>query len=310
MDNFFISRYLNKTGWEPVPEEFRISREEWIAYASQSDELIESDLVNNANWSSDEYFIIYNGKVTDYFLRLRGNGVLYVLFERQSDVLIVQCYKIAQDLNAMFLEFKTREFPKAKIQAAQQRLALKSGDKKEEYQTESFGDNNIWLTIKGDCSQVATSLDLKLTETQWKDALTAMFNEEGLFIYAFKGWTFIAGSMVNQVLEKMAGGKELTDKIIIQQLEKLGTEYSDVQYYMYYDRSTYINAFYRVLQGSLFYGEYETEEGKKKHGRTPKIIKDISSEDANNVAAEWSYSPDSLRFYKESKEAKVWLGKF
>ena len=311
MGPFFICRYIIKVYSDPVPEEFWISKEEWIAYASQSDDLIEARLVNDFIWDFDEYFIKYKGKVTETFIDLAPNGsVLTINIIRPHDALLVQCYKIAQDLNAFFLEYRAKEFPKSKILAAQQKLALKNGEKEIEYQSDSFGDNNIWMTIRGEPGQVAESLGLHLSEMSWDDALNAMHQEEGLFIYAFKGWTFLAGSKVNLLLERMAGKKDLSDKLIIQQLEKLGAEYTDVQYYMYFDRSTYINAFYRVLQGSLFYGEYETEEGKKKHGRTPKIIKDISSGDANNVAAEWSYSPDSLRYYKESKEANVWLGKF
>lgn len=214
---------------------------------------------------------------------------------------------LALSLNAYLLCSPNFEYPSSKIIAAQKRLAKKSKEPQIEYQKESFGGNNMWLTIRSNLEEVKTYFNLEGEERSWVDALESMHACESMFMYEFKGWTFIAGQKAQMLFDCQVKGEEAIEKCHADKLIEWGKTFNDVQLFMHYNRSMYFNAFYRVLNKKMVYGEYKTESYQKKYGKLPKNIKDLPDNNANTIALEWSYEPDYLRFQKELENDKAWI---
>lgn len=226
---------------------------------------------------------------------------------RLSDNIISGCWKIAKSLNAYVLSEKNIEYPMSKIIAADKRLALKTNIQVIEYQKESFGGNNIWLAIRSDHNKVKDFFHLEGEEKDWQIALNKMFTLDGIFTFEFKGWVFIAGQKICTLFYSHAKSEKKIEMSYVDNLLKWGETFIDIQLYMHYNRSTYLNAFYRVLNGKMHYGEYYTESYSKTYGKPSKSISNLPDNNANTIAREWSFDPDSLRYHKELKNGKAWV---
>ena len=186
-------------------------------------------------------------------------------------------------------------------------MAQKSKEPQIEYQEESIGGNNMWLAIRSNLEFVQEYFDIEGQQKPWQEAIENMQACEGLFMFEYGGWVFIAGQNLGGLFGSYPKGEEAIEKHQVEKLLNWGKVFNDVQLYMHYDKSMYFNAFYRVLNGALVYGEYETESFQKKYGKMPKTVKDLPDNNANTVAMEWSYDPDYLCFQKALKDAKAWL---
>lgn len=226
---------------------------------------------------------------------------------RLTDELINGCKILADSLKAYVLSGVNLEYPKSKIIAAQKRLAKKSKNLEIEYQSESFGGNNMWLSINSNVERVKSFFKLKGEEKKWADALADMYSCKGMFLLEFRGWTFLAGQKVDILFECKGESEKEIEHEHVEKLLEWGRTYNDIQLYMHYNRSNYFNAFYRVVDGDLRYGEYYTESYEKKYGKMSKNLKNLPDNNANTIAMEWSYDPDHLRFHKELKDIKVWV---
>lgn len=121
------------------------------------------------------------------------------------------------------------------------------------------------------------------------------------------GCTFITGQKTEILFACQAKGEEAIEKCHVDKLLDWGRTFDDVQLFMYYNRSMYFNAFYRVLDGEMVYGEYYTETYQKKYRKMPKDVEDQLSNNTNNLATEWSYDPHYLRYQKELENANAWV---
>lgn len=286
--------------------------------------LSEQDRIN-----SKEYLVVLNGRsgftprskserhqlTYNYFekavdsklftLKLVPSGVVKVFYGQPlTDKIVVELNKVAESLDAKLLINPQQEYPRYKIIAAQKRLAKKVKELQVEYQKESFGGNNMWLVIRASEKEVMDFFRLKGEKKRWEEALENMHACTHMFLFEFRGWTFLAGQLVDSLfVEKGVTGEEAIEKLHVDKLLKWGKSFTDVQLYMHYDRSMHFNAFYRVLNGEIIYGEYESESYHKTYGKMPKNVKDLPDNNANMVAIEWSYEPDYLRFQKELKNA-------
>ncbi len=289
-----------------IPESSKISEQEWIIYANNSNFLLARNL-----WSKDEqfqpkYFLQPNDKIIGVEFIWRA-GRIMISYSKISSELVVFAAQIAKDLQANFYINDKDVYPNSKIIAAQKRLAKKSNESEVEFQKESFGGNNMWLAIRSSLEGIKEFYNLKGEEKPWAEALANMHACEGMFMYEFKGWTFIAGQKTDILFDCQVKGEEAIEKYHVDKLLKWGKTFSDVQLFMHYDRSIYFNAFYRVLNGEMIYGEYETESYQKKYGKMPKNVKDLPDSNANTVALEWSYEPDYLKYQKELENAAAWI---
>jgi hypothetical protein len=136
-----------------------------------------------------------------------------------------------------------------------------------------------------------------------------MYKSEGIFVFYYNGWTFLAGPKVESLFNSNYFGGNSFDQKYINHMIEWGKTFCDVQLYLHYDRSENLNAFYRVLNGTLFYGEYYSEDYSKKHGRLPKNLKHLSEVEAATAASEWSYDPDFLRYQKETVDNNIIIAK-
>ena len=249
----------------------------------------------------------FKGTETAFDLEYSEGQIRISYFGKVSDEMVVFCHEIAKSLNSLLLTEVYLEYPKSKILAAKKRLAKKSKEPIREYQKESFGGNNMWLAIRSKITEVKTCFDLEGEEKPWSEALENMHACDGMLMYEFRGWTFIAGQKADILFECQVKGEEAIEKCHVDKLLEWGKTFNDVQLFMHYNRSIYFNAFYRILNGEMVYGEYETESYTKKYGKMPKNVKDLPDSNANTVAIEWSYEPDYLRFQKELENAKAWV---
>lgn len=302
----YISRYISS---DPdnynVPEQLWIRKEEFIAVvknnshfkARDSDEKDQTDFLFFENPDDQtELFSVkyYNGKCMVYY----GQKI--------TDDLIFQLNQLAIQLNSMLLSSIDYEFPKSKISAALNRIAKKNKQEIVQYQNDSFGENNIWLAFRADLNNVLEYLELNsVRRVSWEEGLSIMRMCKGVFAFEFRGWSFLAGQLIDGLFDHDVRGESALEKQKLERLLKWGKVFIDIQLYMHYDRSEYFNAYYRVLNGKLFYGEYFTESYQIKHGKMPKNIKDLPENVASTVASEWSYDPDYLCCCQELENAKV-----
>lgn len=165
----------------------------------------------------------------------------------------------------------------------------------------------MWLAILSSLQEVKDYYNLVGQEKPWGEALKNMHGCEGMFMYEFNGWTFIAGQKTDILFNCQAKGEKGIEKCHVDKLLEWGKTFNDVQLFMHYDRSMYFNAFYRVLNGEMVYGEYETESYQTNYGNMPINVKELPDNNANTVAMEWSYDPDYLRYQKKLENAKAWV---
>lgn len=289
-----------------IPEFLKISEQEWIKYADSVDFLIARNLWYKDEQFQPKYFLQPNDKIIGVEFIWRA-GRIMISYSKISPELIVFADHLAKDLQANFYINDKDEYPQSKVIAAQKRLAKKSKAPEVEYQKESFGRNNMWLAIRSSLEEVKAFYNLKGEEKPWAEALANMHACEGMFMYEFGGWTFIAGQKTDMLFDCQVKGEKAIEKCHVDTLLEWGKTFNDVQLFMHYNRSMYFNAFYRVLNGGMIYGEYETESYQKKYGKIPKNVKDLPDSNANTVALEWSYEPDYLRYQKELENAKAWV---
>ena len=289
-----------------IPEHLRITVDEWIDYANGSKFLVARSIRYVDEVFKPNYFLRLGGKMKGVeFIWRAGN--IYISYDKISSELIVYANKIADALDAVFYVNDSTKFPKYKIQAAKKRLTKKSKKPLIEYQKESFGGNNIWMVIKSNMESVKSYFKIDGQEMAWQDAIKSMYNCEGIFMFTYRGWTFLAGQNLGSLFAPYPKGENNIESHQVELLKKWGNEFSDIQLYMHYNRSTYLNAFYRVLEGKLVYGEYETESYQIKYGKMPKNVKELPDNNANTAAIEWSYEPDYLRYQIELENAKAWI---
>ena len=290
-----------------IPRHLRITVDEWINYANGSMFLVARSIRYGDEIFKPNYFLRLSEKMKGVeFIWRAGN--IYISYDKISSELIVYANKIADDLNAVFYVNDSTIFPRYKIQAAKKQLAKKSNEPLIEYQKESFGGNNMWLAIRSNATTVKNFFNLDGEQKSWQEGLRSMHACTHMFLFEFRGWVFLAGQLVDSLFaEDGVKGEKAIEKRHVDKLLEWGKTFTDVQLFMHYDRSEYFNAFYRVLNGKLEYGEYETESYQKKYGKMPKNIKELPDNNANTVAIEWSYEPDYLRYQIELKNAKAWI---
>ncbi len=306
-----ISRFLKKTNSfsEVIPDEYRISMQEWQQEIKKNSRLVYfHEFANFEKTAKYDNVAILLTNDLEKLARLDFiHGGLHVYYDKMQADLIVELSKIADALNAKLLISPQQEYPREKILAAQTRLAKKSKKPVVEYQEESFGGNNMWLAVRGSATDVKEHFQLDGDERLWDVALKEMHACRGMFMFEFRGWTFIAGQKTEVLFDCQGEGEGEIEMCHVHRLLEWGRTFNDVQLFMHYDRSLYLNAFYRVLNGEMVYGEYETESCKRKYGKLPKNVKDLHDGNANTVAVEWSYEPDYLRYQRELKDAKAWI---
>lgn len=201
------------------------------------------------------------------FSLTHSDGQVSISYDgRLSDEIVVVCHIIAERLHAYLLAEVGVEYPKHKVVAAQARFGKKQGQVTVQYQSKSFGGNSMWLAIRSNTQKVKEYFHLQGERKTWNEALTAMYSCNGIFMYEFRGWTFLAGQEIDVLFILPAKNEEAIEQHYVNKLLSMGKIFPDVQLFMHYDRSTYLNAFYRVLGGELLYGEYYTESYNANHG--------------------------------------------
>lgn len=298
----YIARFVQEASEvSSVPNRYVIRQDEFEQFMKKNSTLFEM----KKGFVFESY--ICTEKNTDLKFRLYDGRIQIYFGQRLNDRELVIIDFVASSLNSMILLSVNTMYPSNKIIAAQKRLAKKSKAPEVEYQKESFGGNNMWLAIRSSLEEVKAFYNLKGEEKPWAEALANMHACKGMFMYEFKGWTFIAGQKTDLLFDCQVKGEEAIEKCHVDKLLEWGKTFNDVQLFMHYNRSMYFNAFYRVLNGEMIYGEYETESYQKKYGKIPKNVQDLPDSNANTVALEWSYDPDYLRFQKELENAKAWV---
>ncbi len=240
-------------------------------------------------------FDIFNGKMKVYF----PTSI--------NDIIIVEMQKVAEKFNGFIFDYDDKPYPIEKIRAAQERWAKKDIHKKKEYLKESFGVNNMWLAIMASKHDVAAYFNLSGKQSTWQKAIEMMYGGNGIFVFEYKGWTFLAGIKTEILFGCKPGSEKEIEKCHVDKLLDWGQRFNDIQLYQHYDRSAYFNAFYRVLDGKIEYGEYETESYQTTYGTKPDGIIKMPGNEAYHAAGVWSIDPDTLRFEPELKNAKAWI---
>ena len=287
-------------------KKYWINCNEYHMYFKNNEEYIP----RKSNGHNKNYYDYVSGAANNNFaINLSKVGVIKVFYGQKVTIeLIAKLGEIADAFDAKLLINPQQEYPRHKILAAQKRLAKKSKEPQTEYQKESFGGNNIWLAIRSNATSVKNFFNLDGEQKSWQEGLRSMHACSHMFLFEFRGWVFLAGQLVDSLFaEDGVKGEKAIEKRHVDKLLEWGKTFTDIQLFMHYDRSEYFNAFYRVLNGKLEYGEYETESYKKKYGKMPKNIKELPDNNANTVAIEWSYEPDYLRYQIELKNAKAWI---
>ena len=240
------------------------------------------------------------------FSLLYHNNKLKIFYENISDSLLIILDDISNELNANLYIKDTQIYPPKKISAARARFAKKSTTLKNKYQSESFGVNNMWLAFKSDLNTVQSNFKLKGKETTWEEALNEMEQCNGMFLFEQNGWTFLAGQLVDSMFKCNGENEKEIEAEHVAKLLEWGKSFSDVQLFMQYDRSTYFDAFYRVLNGKMIYGTYYTESYQTEYGAMPIDIKLLPESNAISASGVWSINPDSLRYEKSTLEG-AWV---
>ena len=235
------------------------------------------------------------------------NGAILVFYDKINDKLLVILQDIADALNAFILINESTLYPIEKIRAAQKRFAKLEKQGTAIYQIESFGINNMWLTIKAPKVEVINHFNLIGQQYSWKKALELMHKNDGLFLFEYKKWTFVAGIKTEVLFGCPPSTESISEKCHVSKLLEWGKRFNELQFYQHYDRSTFFNAFYRIHAKKIVYGEYETESYNKTYGAKPDGIIKMPSNEAYNAAGVWSIDPDTLRFEPELKNAKPWI---
>lgn len=307
-----ISKYIKKSNSfnEVIPDKYFIEIDDWQKEIFENPRLVHfhnfANFERTAKYDNVSILKTAEGKKLARLDLIKGG--IHIYYDKITPDLIVELNGIAESLDARLLINPQQEYPRHKIIAAQKRLSKKSKEPLVEYQKESFGGNNMWLAIRSNFEEVKAFYNLKGEEKPWAEALANMHTCNGMFIYEFKGWTFLAGQLVDTLFtEDGIKGEESIEKLHVDLLLEWGKTFSDIQLYMHYNRSMYVNAFYRVLNGEMVYGEYETESYRKKYGKLPMNLKDLPDNNANTVAIEWSYDPDYLRYQRELDNAQAWI---
>jgi hypothetical protein len=242
-----------------------------------------------------------------------AKGRINISYDKINIILLTECYTIAQIFGAKFFDYSDKEYPIEKIKAAQEKMAKLDALRGQEFHTESFGINNMWITFEASREEVLWYFEkehniiLEGAKLTWKKAISTMYSGEGIYVFEYKKWTFIAGGKTELLFGCAPSTEAESEKCHVNKLLEWGKWFNELQFYQHYDRSEYFNAYYRIHAGEIVYGEYETESYKKSYGTKPDGIIKMPSNEAFNAAAVWSIDPDVLRFEPELKGAKPWV---
>ena len=246
-------------------------------------------------------FDIFNGKMKVYF----PTSI--------NDKIIVEMQKVAEKFNGFIFDNDDKPYPIQKIRAAQEKMAKLDAMRGQEFHAESFGVNNMWITFEASKEEVLWYFDkehnivLEGAKYPWKKAISMMYSCEGIFVFEYKKWTFVAGIKTEVLFGCPPSTESISEKCHVSKLLEWGKRFNELQFYQHYNRSTFFNAFYRIHAKEIVYGEYETEFYNKTYGAKPDGIIKMPSNEAYNAAGVWSIDPDTLRFEPELKNAKPWI---
>lgn len=290
----------NKVDVREIPENLRISESEWTTFADQADYLLARN-----RWYKDEpfspnYIITNNGNLIRSEIRYRV-GVLFIRFETLSDEVLYYSSLIAKDLKANIYGDNQKPISREKIDNAKERFERKYVDHLYEYQSNSFGGNNTWLAIKSNLHSITDYFNLNIQFTNWKEGLDIMNTDNHVVLVEFDNWTFIAGESIYKLFDCYTENPQETDEFLKLKCLEIGQDFNEFQFFSHYNRSIYINAFYKIKNGKFIYGEFQTEGYSKLHGQKPNEIESLFSTEVSNVASAWGYSPNDLRYKKVEK---------
>ncbi len=230
-----------------------------------------------------------------------------------TDVILNELQKVADQFGAKIFDYNNKEYPIEKIRSAQEKMAKLDAMRGQEFHTESFGVNNMWIAFEASREEVLWYFDkehnlvLEGGKYPWEKAISMMHNVEGIFVFEYKKWTFVAGIKTEILFGCPPSDEATSEKCHVNKLIQWGKRFNELQFYQHYDRSTFFNAFYRIHAKEIVYGEYETEFYNKTYGAKPDGIIKMPSNEAYNAAGVWSIDPDTLRFEPELKNAKPWI---
>ncbi|MBK8346850.1 MAG: hypothetical protein IPL08_04240 [Saprospiraceae bacterium] len=256
---------------------------------------------------------IYDLKLDEKISFDFANGRINISFDKINNILLDECYTIAEELGAKYFDFSDKEYPIEKIRSAQEKMAKLDAMRGQEFHTESFGVNNMWIAFEASREEVLWYFDkeqnivLAGAKYPWEKAISMMHNGEGIFVLEYKKWTFLAGIKTEVLFWCPPSSESISEKCHVSKLLEWGKRFNELQFYQHYDRSTFFNAFYRIHAKEIVYGEYETEFYNKTYGAKPDGIIKMPSNEAYNAAGVWSIDPDTLRFEPELKNAKPWI---
>ncbi len=225
------------------------------------------------------------------------NGRIHFYLSEETDEIFILLADIALYFNAFLLSDPATEIPDQYIYELHEKIL----SNRVVYQKESFGGNNTWLTIKASEEDLLKYFKVKkIVDLPWSDAILKMRKHEGLFLFHFDGWSFLAGELIYNFFKPLYEGEEKREKQIVNKLLEWGTYFSDVQLNIFDDyHNGSIGAYYRILDGKLVFGIYNTELLIKAYQPEETTYRRIS------FSSRWSYDPDDLRYNEELKDAQA-----
>ncbi len=294
--------FINST----EPNEYWLDEVEIRAYLSTSPDYISRKVgpriaYFHINSETEIYLDVFFGRIKIYY----GPKI--------TDVILNELQKVADRLGAKIFKFNYEEYPIEKIRAAQEKMAKLDAIRGQEFHKESFGVNNMWISFEASREEVLRYFDkeqnivLEGAKYPWEKAISMMYNGEGIFVYGYKKWTFLAGIKTEVLFGCPPSGEAKSEQCHVSKLLEWGKRFNELQFYQHYDRSTFFNAFYRIHAKEIVYGEYETESYQTTYGTKPDGIIKMPGNEACHAAGVWSIDPDTLRFEPELKNAKAWI---
>ena len=248
-----------------------------------------------------------------YLILQYFKGWIMIYYDKADAPTLAELQKVADGVGGVLLINPAMAYPIEKIRAAQEKMAKLDAMRGQVFHNESFGVNNMWIAFEASREEVLWYFDkennlvLEGAKYSWKKAISMMYSCEGIFVFEYKKWTFVAGIKTEILFGCPPSSESISEKCHVSKLLEWGKRFNELQFYQHYDRSTFFNAFYRIHAKKIVYGEYETESYNKTYGAKPDGIIKMPSNEAYNAAGVWSIDPDTLRFEPELKNAKPWI---
>ncbi|MEZ5057312.1 MAG: hypothetical protein R2879_09785 [Saprospiraceae bacterium] len=301
----FISRHISKN-----PSDYSLPEDKWIPEME-----FYSFFDSNLQYES----IIYPLDKNPTFIRKEGIykltyavGRIKIFFEHGAKIsnnTLLELYELAQYFNAYLLQSFSREVSTKKIdeiKLSQKKSELKPKPSK---QTDlSFGQNNVWLVLKGSFQNTLEYFSLKPGPSMdWETGIMKMERNEGILAFYHEGYTYLAGQQVENLFQFKPGNDEELERQYFQKLSDWSKTFEDVQFYLHYNKLFYANAFYRFLNQELVYGEFYTEGFENNRGKIPPTISSLYDTDANNVSEVWGIGPESFKYVEGVKMMGVFV---